>query len=180
MKVAGMRRVAFGLSIAVGLSGCCSNGRFPAGPMGAFVRVTRDEHVEGWSLNGEKVCPKVITAAPGCYVLEVEYGASYKKHGEEDGGDKVVGFVNPLARVVTSEAKATRAEYHSGAVPFALILRQNASYYVTATFTGDEFLPRIIESNAAGERLGQIDPTSDAAVLQACRAGRSLATKTNG
>lgn len=39
----------------------------------------RDELVDGWGVNGEKVCPKVIEAAPGCYVLEVTYSTKYVK-----------------------------------------------------------------------------------------------------
>ncbi len=164
------------LAIWVGLGwfvmGCCSNGRYPSDLKGG-IHVRQDEFVDSWRVNGGKVCPKEIFAAPGCYVLEVEYSASYSK--AKKGGLSPLGIMSPLVGVVEQEENRTRATYDSGRVPFALRLRQGNSYYVTATFTGDQFLPRIIESNAVGERLGQIDPVLDDKELDDCRAGRPAA-----
>jgi hypothetical protein len=148
--------------------GCCTNGRYPSDLKGG-IHVRQDEFVDSWRVNGEKVCAREIRATPGCYLLEVEYGASYsRQHGDMNA----LVFVSPVAAVIGFEASRTRASYESGRVPFALRVRYPNSYYVTATFTGDQFLPRIIESNAAGERLGQIDPARSDQELADCKAGK--------
>lgn len=166
-----MRRVTWvlgAMSIGWLLAGCCSNGRFPGQAGTALIPVKRDENVKTWRVNGEKVCPKVIRAAPGCYVLEVEYGVSYTKYHPDKSG---IGFISPAAGLIEQAAQTTHRSYRSGAVPFALRLRENANYYVTATFTGDEFLPRVIESDGTGARLQQIEPASSQVELDACRTG---------
>ncbi len=162
-----MGKVPWLVALAVVAVGCCSRGRFPSDVKG-YANVGRDDYVERWKVNGDKVCPRVIAAAPGCYVLEVEYGASYVKH---HGDEWFVAPVGP-AVVVGRVEHTTRAEYHSGTVPFALRVRERMAYYVTTTFTGQYFLPRIVELNEAGERIGQIEPARTSQELAACKAGQ--------
>lgn len=152
--------------------GCCSTGRFPSKDHGATVPVKRDENVAHWRVNGEKVCPKLIWAAPGCYVLEVEYEASFTKYHPHKSG---VGFFSPIAGAVEQAAQTTHHEYSSSRIPFALRLRENANYFVTATFTGDEFLPRIVGYDGAGNRLASIEPARSRQELEACAPGSGSA-----
>lgn len=150
--------------------GCCSLGRYPS-DIKDGIHVRHDELVEGWRVNGEKVCAKELVAMPACYVLEVEYGASYAKYnGKQTMGEKMM--VPVLLSEIAKSEETTRNEYHSGLVPFALRVSPRASYFVTATFTADEFLPRIIVLDAAGNRLGQIDPAQSDAELRACAGGK--------
>jgi hypothetical protein len=141
------------------------------------VSVERDDSVASWRVNGEKVCPAIIRAAPGCYVLEVEYGISYTKYHPDKSG---IGLASPVAGVIEQAAQTTHREYGSGPVPFALNVRKHASYYVTSTFTGDDFLPRIVETDGTGARLQHIDPASSQQALDACRTGATQSPKSSG
>ena len=164
-------RSALGAPLLAWLAlGCCSLGRYPS-DIKTGVHVRHDELVEGWRVNGRSVCAKEIVAVPACYVLEVAYGASYDKYnGRHSLGEALI--VPSTLLEIAKEEQTTHNEYHSSLVPFALRLDSRASYYVTATFTGDEFLPRIIVLDAAGKRLGQIDPARSPAELQACADGK--------
>ena len=153
------------------IAGCCSRGRYPS-DIKAGSHVRRDEFVDSWRVNGEKVCAQEILAASNCYVLEVQYRASFVK--EHDSGFRPLRIVSPMASAIEEGEQATRADYHSSLIPFALRVKAGASYYVTANFTGDEFLPRIVELDVAGHKMGQIDPASTTAQLRDCRAGKPL------
>jgi len=155
------------LWVAWAAVGCCSNGRFPSKNHGATVPIKRDENVGRWWVNGDKVCPKLMWAAPGCYVLEVEYEASFTKYHPDKSG---IGILSPVAGVVEQAAQTTHHEYGSSRIPFALRLREGANYFVTATFTGDEFLPRIVGYDGAGNRLLPIEPARSKQELDACAA----------
>jgi hypothetical protein len=150
-------------------AGCCSNGRYPSDLKGG-VGVGKDRIVKAWRVNGEKVCSQVIWATPACYVLEVEYDISFVNVGAYSGGLGLVA--GPAVAGVAALANTSKTDYSSGRVPFALRLRNGAQYYVTATFTGDEFLPRIVEQNAAGERIAEITPARTGQELDDCRAGK--------
>ncbi|HYJ09593.1 MAG TPA: hypothetical protein VEX18_11305 [Polyangiaceae bacterium] len=58
----------------------------------------------------------------------------------------------------------------TGYVPFALQLRRQHTYHVTATFDGDQFFPRILELNAAAERTREIVPVRTKQELDSCKA----------
>jgi len=153
--------------LGVMLTACWTTGRFATYPKGN-LHVKRDEFVDSWRVNETLVVDKELGLAPGCYVLEVEYSASYvNDHGQKAGA---AGFFFPVAAAAEYVSQTTFAKYQSGLVPFALRARPNASYFVTATFTGDEFLPRIVEKDWTGQKHSQIDPARSPAELDACRA----------
>jgi hypothetical protein len=156
---------------ALALGACCSKGKFPSDIQGGtpVARVDRDEHVEAWRVNGEKVCPKVIEAIDGCYVLEAKYSADYLRlHGSSR-----LWSLSLLAGAVDTASRVHEAHYESDFVPFALLTRREYTYYVTSTFTGDEFIPRVVELNPAGERIREIRPAKSTKELDACHAGWS-------
>jgi hypothetical protein len=153
-------------------AGCCTNGRYPSDLKGG-VGVGKDKIVKAWRVNGEKVCSSVIWGAPACYVLEVEYDISFVNVGDYSRGIALAG--GPAVAGISALANTKKTDYSTGRVPFALRLRNGAQYYVTATFTGDEFLPRIVEQNAAGERISEITPARSQQELEDCRAGKPLA-----
>jgi hypothetical protein len=164
---------------ALALSACCSNGKFPSDIKSdtSTSRVDRDEHVERWRVNGEEVCGKVIETAAGCYVLEVKYSAHYLRvHGTSPLWAIGVGLMSPalvVGAAVDTEKRTHRAHYASVFVPFALATNKQFAYYVTSTFTGDGFIPRIAELNGAGEKVREIKPAKTVQELDACNAGWS-------
>ena len=117
-------------------------------------------------------CPKVIEATDGCYVLEAKYSADYMRL---HGGTGRLWSLSLIVGAVDTASRVHEAHYESEFVPFALLTRRDYTYYVTSTFTGDEFIPRIVELNAAGERIREIKPAKSTKELDACPpAGRKI------
>jgi hypothetical protein len=159
---------------ALVLGACCSKGKFPSDMKAGtpIARVDRDEHVEEWRVNGEDVCPKVLATVDGCYVLEAKYSASYLRL---HGAHSAFWTISPILAVADTADRLHEAHYESEFVPFALVTHKQYAYYVTSTFTGDEFIPRIVELNGAGERVREIKPAKSTQELDACHAGWSTA-----
>jgi hypothetical protein len=154
------------------LPGCCSRGRFPSDVDHGSI-VTHDELVDKWRVNNEAICQGKyqIEAAPGCYVLEVGYSAEYvniKNVRYVSIGVALGSLPITAAELAVHAANDTyRAEYHSQLIPFALKVEPQRSYYVTATFNGDTFEPRIVVSDLSGNRLGALYPANPEQ-LKAC------------
>lgn len=129
------------------------------------TRIDLDERVDEWRVNGEEVHTRFIHAAEGCYLLDVKYRADYARvHGASS-----LWGVSPLAAAVETAARTHTSSYETGYIPFALQLRRHHTYYVTATFDGDEFIPRIVELNAGAERTREILPARSAQELELCK-----------
>lgn len=130
------------------------------------ARIDVDERVAGWRVNGGTIAPRLIHAAAGCYFLEVKYSEDYTRvHGTSS-----LWGISPLAAGIETAASVKSSHYETGYVPFALQLRRQHTYHVTATFNGDEFMPRIVELNAAAERTREIFPLRAKQELDSCRA----------
>jgi hypothetical protein len=142
----------------------------PAGPKFAsseLGRIKSDELVDDWRVSGETGCPDVVQATDGCYVLEVKYQAKYTYMA---GGSSFWGLGTGAAIDALAQGRIHESEYETGYVPFALQLHPQHSYYVTATFDGDKFMPRIVETNAAAERTREISPARSLEELEQCKA----------
>jgi hypothetical protein len=125
-----------------------------------------DELVEDWRVNSETVPARFIHADDACYLLQVKYREDYLRvHGASS-----LWGVSPLAAAIDTAARTRTSHYETGYVAFALQLRARHTYYVTATFDGDQFWPRIIEVNAAAERTREILPARSTQELDACKA----------
>lgn len=152
------------------LGGCCAKGKFPSDMKAGtpIARVDRDEQVDAWRVNGQDVCPKVLETVDGCYVVEAKYSADYMRlHGAHSS----LWSLSLVAGAVDTASRIHEAHYESDFVPFALVTNKQYAYYVTSTFTGDEFIPRIVELNGAGEKVREIKPAKSVQELDACHAG---------
>ena len=155
---------AFGWLPTVALLQACQTP--PNVPAAERVRVSSDERVDDWRVGGEKHCPRVIQAVDGCYVLEVRYAEDYRR---VQGGPSQLWGISPLAAAIDTAVRARTTSYETGYVLFALHVRRQHSYYVTATFDGDQFMPRIVETNASAERTQEIFPARSLQELEGCR-----------
>jgi hypothetical protein len=135
-------------------------------PAAELNRVSSDERVDDWRVSGEEKCPRVIQALDGCYVLEVKYVADYTR---VQGGASRLWGLSLLAGAVDTAVRTRTTNYETGYVLFALQVRRQHSYYVTATFDGDEFAPRIVETNAAAERTQEVLPAASLQELEQCK-----------
>jgi hypothetical protein len=169
-------RLTASAMLGLTLQGClrpCSPGQLdcplqPCSPsqVRERARIDLDERVEDWRVNGGTTRPRFIHAAGGCYLLEVKYSEHYTRvHGVSS-----LWGISPLAAAVDTATKVKSSHYETGYVPFALHVRPQHSYHVTATFDGDEFMPRIIELNAAAERTREIFPLRSKQQLDSCKA----------
>jgi hypothetical protein len=130
------------------------------------TRIDLDERVDDWRVNGETISQRFIHAADGCYLLEVKYSEDYKRvHGASS-----LWGVSPVAAAIDTASRTHTSHYETGYVPFAVQLRGQHTYYVTATFDGDEFRARVVELNAAAERTREFLPVRSAQELDSCRA----------
>lgn len=130
------------------------------------MRVDADELVDDWRVNGATIPARFIHAAAGCYLLEVKYREDYKR---VRGASSLWG-ISPLAAGIETAARTETSTYETGYARFALQLRNQHTYHVTATFDGDWFFPRILELNDAGERTREIRPVRTNQELDACKA----------
>lgn len=152
------------LLLGLGLQACHARPRFPERDL---IRIRSDERVDDWRVSGETHCPRDVRALAGCYVLEVKYREDYTR---VRGGVSQLWAFSPIAGAVDTAVSTHSTHYETGYVLFAAPLRRERSYYVTATFDGDEFMPRIIETNAAEERTREIFPATSLQELERCKA----------
>ncbi len=156
------RRLVLGLVVQA----CHPGARFPGGSSEP-IRISSDERVDDWRVSGEGDCPRFVQAIDGCYVLEVKYREDYTR---VRGGLSQLWAINPLAAGIDTAARSHTSHYETGYVLFALQLQKKHGYYVTATFDGDKFMPRIVETNAAAERTREVFPASSLQELERCKA----------
>jgi hypothetical protein len=142
--------------------GCARDARYvaPQLPAERLALVTSDDRATILSVDGlepgivnEPSSQKNFYVATGCRVLLVKYDASYVKAGKSDGV--------PSATIALVEELATR-EVHDYStfkpIRFVLPAKPGAKYWVTASFNGAEFLPRIAELDAEGQATAHVEP----------------------
>jgi hypothetical protein len=122
------------------------------------MRIDCDGRVEAWQVGGETKCPRVVHAPEGCYLVRVKYREDFAR----------------LHHHLEGLPKLHTAHYATPYIAFALQLRTGHSYYVTATFNGDEFMPRIIELGSMSERTREILPAASLQELEDCKARTPL------
>ena len=147
------------------LTQACSS--HPTFPPSELSRIDCDERVEDWRVSGEKHCPRLVQAVDGCYVLEVKYSEEFVRL---HGGPSRLWGISPLAAAIDTMSRTESTHYGTDYVLFALQLHRQHSYYVTATFDGDQFMPRIVETNPASERTREILPARSLQELDECKA----------
>jgi hypothetical protein len=93
--------------------------------------------------------------APGCHDLTAHYEESYTNtHGAE--------FVLLFSPALGAAALAANTEVHdyesNMPIRFHVPAKAGMSYWVTSSFNGDQFMPRVAVLDAAGERVAVILP----------------------
>jgi len=156
-----------GLLAAAAISGLCIMGcmqtyRAPALPANQLARVkfdsiAHDVEIDGMSLPAvreEKGKSNEIYVGVGCHILTVKYEQSYFIWGAKKS--ERAGLGTGLAATL---ANTEQHDYETmKRIRFFIPVRAGSKYWVTATFTGDEFLPRIVESDSSGETTHKFLP----------------------
>lgn len=90
----------------------------------------------------------------GCRAFTVKYEESYFIWGEKKAARKGLG--QGLWPALANTEVHTYETFKP--IAFFVPVRAGQTYWITATFTGDEFLPRIVEIEPSGEAVGRFLP----------------------
>jgi hypothetical protein len=102
--------------------------------------------------NGQK--RKAFFVGTGCRKLTVKYEESYFIWGEKKA--KKSGLGSGLgAALANTEVHAYET---MKPIRFFIPAKAGRNYWLTATFTGDEFLPRIVEIEPSGDAVQKFEP----------------------
>jgi hypothetical protein len=95
-----------------------------------------------------------IRILPGCRTLTAKYEESYFIWGEAKAEREGMGN-GLLTGAVNSESH----DYETlKPIRFSFVARAGYTYWVTASFTGDQFLPRLVELEPGGEASRKFGP----------------------
>jgi hypothetical protein len=98
--------------------------------------------------------PREFVMAAGCRIVTVKYEESYFIWGEKKALRKGLG--NGLLPVL-SETEVHNYET-TQPIRFFIPVKGGHRYWITATFTGDEFLPRVVELDPNGDTVNRFLP----------------------
>ncbi|MEO7033751.1 MAG: hypothetical protein ABI335_08025 [Polyangiaceae bacterium] len=102
--------------------------------------------------NGQKLTEFFVGA--GCREVTAKYEESYFIWGEKKA--KKAGLGSGLA---ASLANTEQHDYETmKPIRFFIPTKAGRKYWVTATFTGDEFLPRVVEIEPNGDAVNKFLP----------------------
>jgi hypothetical protein len=158
--------------------------REPALPHEQMALVTVEQRAVVQAVDGAE--PIVVNAdkkriplrefwiAPACHELHVVYEEEYVRWG---GGGLVLGW-SPLVLMTSYAASAASVAANTKVttyrtdepIRFYVPARSGMKYWITSTFTGDVFMPRVAVLNQAEERVDVILPN------QPCTANASRTT----
>jgi hypothetical protein len=141
--------------------GCMKTYRAPALPANQLALVTLDSSARALEVDGLPLpsarggnSASQFFVGVGCRQLTVKYEQSYFIWGEKKA--KRAGVGTGLAAVL---ANTEQHNYETmKPIRFFVPARAGRKYWVTATFTGDEFLPRIVESDPSGDTVSKFLP----------------------
>lgn len=142
-------------------TGCMKTYRAPALPANQLALVTLDSSARALEVDGFPLpsarggnSSSQFFVGVGCRELTVKYEQSYFIWGEKKA--KRAGLGTGLAATL---ANTEQHNYETmKPIRFLIPARAGRKYWVTATFTGDEFLPRIVESDPSGNTVRKFLP----------------------
>jgi hypothetical protein len=164
------RGLVSAVALGAAVPGCGMPQKYypPDLPATQLTQVTVEARAEVKSVDGKLPLnyagapAKEFWVAHGCHVLDVRYEETYV----QSQGVAFIMLWNPLVATATVAASAaataanTRVTSYETDTPirFNVPAKPGMKYWVTSTFTGDVFMPRIAVLNAANERVGVILP----------------------
>jgi hypothetical protein len=94
-----------------------------------------------------------LLVEPGCRTLTAKYEEVHDVWGEKKSQKKGVGYApSSIANFGAAVANSEHHDYKTAQpIRFYFDAKAGHQYWVTASFTGDEFIPRLVELEASGE-----------------------------
>lgn len=94
-----------------------------------------------------------LLVEPGCRTLTAKYEEAFDVSGEKKSRKK--GVSNSPIAVANLGAAIANSEHHdyetTKPIRFNFDAKAGRKYWVTASFTGDQFIPRLVELDPSGE-----------------------------
>ena len=156
----GMRVAASTALCALWGTGCVQYYKAPALPPNQLALVTVDSSASVLDVDGlappsrQGGSAKEFFVGVGCRTLTAKYEASYFIWGDEKA--KRAGLGTGLGAAL---ANTEQHDYETmKPIRFFIPTKAGHKYWVTATFTGDEFLPRVVESDPSGSTVDKFLP----------------------
>ena len=141
--------------------GCVQSYQPPALPNDQLALVTLDSSASVLDVDGLPPPTReggekrmAFYVGTGCRSLTAKYEASYFIWGERKA--RKAGHGSGLAAVL---ANTEVHDYETmKPIQFFIPAKAGRRYWVTATFTGDEFLPRVVEIEPSGDAVRKFQP----------------------
>ncbi len=136
----------------------------PAVPTNQLARVTLDSRATILDVDGLPLPPsrsdsgsnnaKEFFVGAGCRQLTAKYEESYFIWGAKKASKEGLGYgLGPaLAKTEVHDYETMKP------IRFFIPAKAGRKYWVTATFTGDQFLPRVVEIEQSGDSVGTFLP----------------------
>ena len=161
-------RTALYLACAFGVIGCRNHYRAPELPSNQLATVTVDARatllsVDGlppppaeWkstSLNSGQSKPQLkFSVGTGCRTFVAKYEESFVLWGRKHSRRGEYGAMDSVWNLEVNDYETLKP------IQFFVPTRAGYTYWVTATFTGDQFLPRVVELEPTGEAAARFLP----------------------
>jgi hypothetical protein len=151
--------------IGVLIVGGCHRARYqpPAVPGNQLAIVTVDQRATLVAVEKLPVTeyaaqkpPDRVFVAAGCRHVSATYQATYFQLGK-GGSFHEDSVADHLEKIGGTERHSYETDEP---IHFYFPAKAGMTYWVTASFNGDEFMPRLVEFDAAGERKGAFYPNS--------------------
>jgi hypothetical protein len=139
----------------------------PALPADQLAEITLDERAKCLTLESLPVADSggdepqtALYVEPGCRTLTAKYEESFFIWGEKKANRSGVGATpDPVLNVAAAAVNSESHDYETTKpIRFNFDAKAGFKYWVTASFTGDQFLPRLVELDARGEAVRQFLP----------------------
>jgi hypothetical protein len=154
----GTRVAASTLTCALHATGCVQHYKPPALPAEQLALVTFDSSASVLDVDGlpprSHQMAREFFVGVGCRTLTAKYEQSYFIWGEKKAIKRGLG-----AGLAASLANTEQHDYETmKPIRFFIPAKAGHKYWVTATFTGDEFLPRVVETDPANDTVAKYLP----------------------
>jgi hypothetical protein len=110
--------------------------------------------IDGLAIKPKRGTPRLFLIGTGCRAVTVKYEESFFSWGDKRAMKKGLGTGLEVAIAETEihDYETTKP------IRFFVPARAGHTYWVTATFTGDEFIPRVVEVAPDGTSIGKFLP----------------------
>jgi hypothetical protein len=146
------------IACALITSACATTPHYsePQLPVGEAAKITLDTRAKVLTIEDLPLADGDgggLLVEPGCRTLTAKYEEAFDVSGAKQARRK--GVSNSPSAIGNLAAEIANSEHHdyetTKPIRFNFDAKAGHQYWVTASFTGDQFIPRLVELDASGE-----------------------------